>query len=76
MERTVSLEKAVKAYGGNRALARRIDVRPQTSHGWRNARRGLPRLAVLLITAAATEDGIDVWVNTPKRGARRKKTTH
>ena len=72
MERAVSLEKAFAAYG-QAALARRIHICKQTVHGWKKAKRGLPQLAQILISKVANEDNIDVWVDAPKRGARRKK---
>lgn len=73
MARAVSIPKAVEAYGGSRALARRIKRPFQTVHGWGRPGRRVVPLAQILISAAANEDKIDVWVDKPKRGVRRKK---
>jgi uncharacterized protein YjcR len=70
MDREVSLEKAVDAFGGFAALARHLGLSVSTVHGW--ARRdSLPIWRADQIAKAARKRKLDVYKD-PKKKRRRK----
>lgn len=72
MERTVSLPKAVVAFGGYSEMARRLKVPLSTCHGW--ARRDkLPHWRAKEIAIVARRERLDVWTEVKKRGRNRAK---
>lgn len=72
MERAVDFGKAVAAYGGFSALARRLKVPLSTCHGWARRNR-LPPWRAKDIATMAKADNKDVFKPKVARGARRKR---
>jgi len=73
MERDVDLGKAVAAFGGYSAMARRCNIPITTIHGWARRNR-LPPWRTKEIVRIARANKLDIYVDKPaKRGARRRK---
>jgi len=71
MERDVDLGKAVAAFGGYSAMARRCKIPLTTIHGWARRNR-LPPWRIKEIERVARSEKLDIW-GPVKRGARRRK---
>jgi len=72
-QQRIDLGKAVAAFGGYSALARRLKIPLSTCHGWARRNR-LPPWRAKEIIALARAEKKDIYLPQPAaRGARRKR---
>jgi hypothetical protein len=74
MEKAVVLSKAIEAFGGHSALARRFNWSLSTVHSW-SRRDSLPHWRAMRIAAVAYRQKLDVFAD-PRKRKRKRNARH